>query len=304
MNWLTPALLAPFFWSVSNHTDKFLLSKHFKGIGKEALILYSTLFGLAVFPIAYFFDKRVFAISNADIIILIVAGCLSSIAIYFYLFALENEETSIVVPFMQITPIFGFIFGFFLLNETLKTNQMLGSLIVIIGAFILSLEINELKNIGFRKKIVWLMILSSLAFAIYQTLFKFVAVEGGFWVSVFWEYVGLFAFGAALFASSKKHRQDFLFLIKRHSWKLFSINIVNESITIIGNMFGNFALLLAPVALVMTIGGYQPVFVFFGGIILSIIFPKITKENLALKHIFHKSLAIFVIFLGTVIMYK
>jgi uncharacterized membrane protein len=304
MNWLLAALLAPFFWSIANHIDKFLLNKHFKGIGKEALILYSTLFGVVVFPVAFIFDHSVFSVGLINIIVLIIGGCLSAVAVYFYLFALEDEETSIVAPFMQITPVFGFMLGFLLLKETLNLGQIIGSLIVVLGAFILSLEISELQNIKFKKKIMWLMILNCLAFAGYEILFKFVAVEKGFWVSTFWEYVGLFAFGFFLFASSRKHRTDFLFLIKRHNWKLFSINITNESLTIIGNMFGNFALLLAPAALVMTVAGYQPIFVFLGSIVLTTFFPRIAKENISFKHLLHKSLAILVVFLGTFIMYN
>jgi uncharacterized membrane protein len=304
MNWLFASLLAPLFWSVSNHIDKFLLDKHFKGIGKEALILYSTLFGIVVFPVAYLFDHNIFSIGFISIIILIIGGCLGSLAIYFYLFALEEEETSIVVPFMQITPIFGFILGFFLLKEVLSFGQIIGSIIVVLGAFILSLEISELEKIKFKKRIAWLMVLSSFAFALYEILFKFVAIEGGFWVATFWEYVGLFAFGLFIFLSSRKHRTDFLFLIKRHNWKLFSTNITSESITIIGNMFANFALLLAPAALVMTVAGYQPIFVLLGSIILTVMFPKIVKENISFKHLLHKTLAILVVFLGTFVMYN
>lgn len=304
MNWFLIALAGPFFWSISNHIDKFLLGKHFKGVGKEALILYSTIFGIVILPIAYLFDSKVFSIGFANIAVLIVAGCLNSLAIYFYLFALEDEETSIITPFMQITPIFGFIMGFFILKETLSGHQIVGALIIIIGALALSFEISESKKIRFKKKIVWLMILSSLCFAIYEILFKFVAIADGFWISVFWEYVGLFIFGLALFSLKRRYRLDFLYLIKNRNWKFFSINIANESLTIIGNMLSNFALLLAPAALVMSVTAYQPIFVLVGSIILTFFFPKIAKENVSFKHLAHKSFAVFIVFFGTLIMYN
>lgn len=304
MNWFFIALLGPLLWSISNHIDKFLLGKHFKGVGKEALILYSTLFGLVVLPIAYFFDSNVLSIKFTGALVLIFAGCLNALTIYLYLYALENDEASIVVPFFQMIPVFAFILGFFILGEVLSVSQMVGSLVVILGAGVLSLEIGELQKIKFRKKIVLIMFGSSLSFAIYETLFKAIAVDSGFWVSTFWQYVGLFVFGSVLFLSKQKYRNDFLYLIKKHNWKFFFINVINESLTIVGNSFYNFALLLAPIALIMTTNGYQPILVFVEGIILTLFFPKISKENVSLKHLAHKILAILIVFMGTFVMYN
>ncbi len=304
MSWFFIAILGPFFWSISNYLDKFLLQKHLKGIGKEALILYSTIFGLLVLPFAYFLDKNIFNIDISQILILILSGFFNSIAIFTYLSALEDEDTSTVIPFFQIIPIFGFLIGFIILGETLSRNQLISSLLIISGAFILSLEISELKKIKIKKVLFLTMLISSLFFALYESLFKYVAINNSFWISSFWQYLGLFLFGLILFSYSKKYRDDFFFLLKKHDWKLFSINISNESITIIGNLFYNFSLLLAPIALVMTVNGYQPIFVFIEGIVLSIFFPKIIKENTSLKHLLHKSLSIVLVFIGTYMLYN
>ncbi len=303
MNWFFIAILGPFFWSLSNHIDKFLLSKHLKGVGKEALVLYSTLFGLVVLPVAYFFNQNIFSIGIINVGILIIAGCLSSLAIYLYLYALEENEASLVVPFWQTIPVFGFVLGFLFLGETLTSNQYIGSCIVIFGAVILSLEITELKKVRVKRKIALLMLSSSLFFALYETLFKVVAMSGGFWVSTFWQYTGLFIFGVMLFSSRKKYRVDFLFLIKKHNWRLFCINIANEGVTVIGNTFYNFSLLLAPLALVMVTTGYQPVFVFLEGIALTLLFPHITKETTSFKHIAHKVFSIVIVLIGTYVLY-
>ncbi|MSU60449.1 MAG: hypothetical protein EXS52_00850 [Candidatus Staskawiczbacteria bacterium] len=303
MNWFFIAILGPLFWSFSNHTDKFLLNKQLKGIGKEALVLYSTLFGLVVLPVAYFFNQDIFSIGFFNVVILIIAGCLSSLAIYCYLYALEGDEASVVVPFWQTIPVFGFVLGFLFFGEILTINQYVGSFIVILGAAFLSLEISELKTLKIKRKIAILMLASSLLFAFYETLFKVVATDGGFWVSTFWQYTGLFVFGVMLFSSRKKYRADFLFLIKRHSWNLFSINIINEGTTIIGNTFYNFSLLLAPLALVMVTTGYQPIFVFLEGVLLTLFFPRISRETLSIKHVAHKLVSIAIVFIGTYFMY-
>ena len=209
-----------------------------------------------------------------------------------------------MVPLFQTIPIFGFIFGFIFIREHLSFYQIAGSLITIIGAIMISLEITKEEHLRFKKRILVFMLCSSFCFALYETLFKVAALEEGFWVSTFWQYVGLFIFGFILFISKKNYRDDFIFLIKQHNWKLFFINILNESTTIIGNTFYNFSLLLAPIALIMTINAYQPVFVFIEGILLSIFFPHIINENLSIKNIGHKFIAISIICVGTIIMYN
>jgi drug/metabolite transporter (DMT)-like permease len=304
MNWFLWAILGPILWSASNHIDKFLLNKKLKGVGKEALIMYSTLFGLVILPLAYFFDPKIFSISLSSIFYLILAGWISSIAIYLYLYALENEETSIVMPFFQTIPIFGFILGFLFLKESLSAHQILGSIIVILGSLLLSIEINVSNKIGFKSGVVFLTLGSSLAFATYETLFKVVAVEDGFWVSTFWQYFGLFIFGLILFIAKKKHRSDFLHLLQKHDFKFLTINILNESLTIAGNMCYNFALILAPIAVVMSIAGYQPIFVFIGGVILTKFFPKIAKEDISYKNLIQKIIATTMVLIGTIVIYN
>lgn len=301
MNWFLTSLIGPFLWSISNHLDKILLSKHLKGIGKEALIIYSTFFGIFMVPVAIYFDNNIFNITISSILILILSGCLSAFAIYLYLFALEKDEASIVVPFFQTIPIFGFILGFLLLEETITKSQTVGSIIIIIGAILLSIDT---KNFRFKKDISLLMIGSSLSFALYESLFKFVSIDDGFWVSTFWQYLGLLLFGIILLCIRREYRSDLLHLIKIKNWKLISINILNEILTIVGNTFYNLALLMAPIAMIMTINAYQPIFVFIGGLIGSYFIPKIMKEDLRKKSLLHKSLCIILVCIGTLLIYK
>lgn len=303
MNWFLVAILGPFLWSITNHIDKFLLSKHLKGIGKGALILYSTFFGIFVLPIAWYMNHDVLNINISTSLILIICGALSSIGIFLYLFALEDDEASTIVPFFQTIPVFGYILGWLILKESLSLFQIVGGLVIILGALILSFEIGEENKIKFKAKTSFLMILSSFLFALYEILFKVGAIDVGFWKATFWQYVGLFLFGITLFGLIKKFRLDFVYLIRTQNWRLLKLNILNESISILGNSFYNFALLLAPAALVMMTTGYQPVFVFFLGLLLTIFFPHIAKEKMEKKHVVHKLSAIIVVVLGTYLLY-
>jgi uncharacterized membrane protein len=299
MNWFTIALFGPIFWSITNHIDKYLLSRHLAGIGKGALILYSTLFGVFVLPIIFFTGTKVLSITPLNALIMCVAGIISSVAIYLYLCALDLDEASIVVPFYQTIPVFGLALGYTLLNESITLMQILGGGIIILGGIILSIELEWGHKIKFKGKVPILMLTSSFLFALYETLFKLAALDVGFLIGSFWHYTGMLIFGVLIYISVKPFRDDFHSLIKRHSIGFFGLNVANESLTIIGNSFYNFAILLAPVALIMTTTGYQPVFVFIIGIILSYFFPTLSNEKITKFHLMHKTLAILLILIGT-----
>ena len=55
MNWLFIALLPPILYAFTNHLDKFLLSKYFKGGHVGTLVLFSSLFCVFALPVIIFF---------------------------------------------------------------------------------------------------------------------------------------------------------------------------------------------------------------------------------------------------------
>ena len=303
MNWFFIAILAPFLWSISNFVDKYLLSNFFKNKGIGALLIFSSLVSIIMMPIFFVMDSNVFEIPLSNIIILVLGGIISVLAILFYLYAINNDDASTVVPFFQLIPVFLYIFGYFILGESLQKKEIVAGILIIIGAGILSLEIQENKRIRIKKKLVLLMILSSMLYALYEVLFKFVAIENSFWVSNFWQHFGLLLSGFAFFIFFKKFRTDFISLFKDSKSKIISLNIFNEIITIIGNLFMLFAILLAPIAVVGLVNAYQPLMVFLMGILLTKFTPKLYKEKIDSRNIYQKIFAIAVIFIGTYLLY-
>ncbi len=303
MNWFFIAILAPFLWSISNFVDKYLLSSFFKNKGIGALLIFSSLVSIIMMPIFFVMDRNVLEIPLSNIIILVLGGIISVLAILFYLYAINKDDASTVVPFFQLIPVFLYIFGYFLLGESLQKNEIIAGILIIIGAGILSLEIQEDKSIKIKKKLVFLMILSSMLYALYEVLFKFIAIENSFWVSNFWQHFGLLLSGFVFFIFFKKFRTDFISLFKNSKSKIISLNIFNEIITIIGNLFMLFAILLAPIAVVGLVNAYQPLMVFVMGILLTKFIPKLYKEKIDSRNIYQKIFAIVVIFIGTYLLY-
>jgi hypothetical protein len=80
---------------------------------------------------------------------------------------------------------------------------------------------------------------------------------------------------------------------------VLSLNGVNEIINIIAKVAFNVASLLTPVTLVWIVNGLQPFFVFVYGVLLTVLLPKISQENITRKALLQKIVAIIVMFIGT-----
>lgn len=301
MTWFFIAMIGPVLWAAVNHVDKYLLSDRFKGSNVGALMLFSTLACFIVIPVFYFIDSDIFNPSFFEIGILVIIGILFALSMMPYMYALDKDEASVVVPLFQLIPIWGYILAFFLLGETLNWVQIVGCLFIIFGSIVITLEEDADEKIKFKKRTIWLMLLSTVLIAIYETLFKFVAVDVGFVVSTFWEQIGLLFFGMILFVFFREYRVNFIFLLRTQGKKILTLNLGSELMTIIGNLVTNFILLIAPVTLVLVVNGFQPLFVFVYGVIFTWLFPKFCQEKLSKKHLVQKIISILVIIIGSLL---
>jgi drug/metabolite transporter (DMT)-like permease len=304
-NWFILALVAPLLWSIVNHLDKYILSRYLKDKGVGALLIFSALSSIIVLPfIVYFFYSSLFNISVHDFYILIFIGFLSAGALYFYLEGMREEEASIVVPLFQLVPVFGYFLGNLILGESLNANQILASLIIMSGIIALTIEIDEDNKVTLKTRVLVLITISSFLFALHDTLFKKVALVESFWVSVFWQYLSLCIAGIFMLVAFKKFRSEFVTMFSHAGVKIFSLNIISEILYMIGNLTNNFATLLAPVALVLVVSSYQPLFVFVIGILLTLFLPKISMEKISRRHFLHKLISILTIIAGSYLLYS
>ena len=192
--------------------------------------------------------------------------------------------------------------GVCVFGETLTSNQILGSAIIFLGLIIVSINFSEEKK-HIKKKPVLYMVFACLIIAISGVIFKYVTVENNFWVSSFWEYLGLGITGVFIFIFIPKHREEFMHMHNTGGKKIFLVNIVSELMTISGNLLTNFALLLAPVAMVYLVGSFQPVVVLFLTVITTKFLPHIVKEDMSRHVLVPKILAVLIIALGSFILF-
>jgi len=97
----------------------------------------------------------------------------------------------------------------------------------------------------------------------------------------------------------KSYRNQFVDVVRANKVPVLGLNAVNETINIVAKLAMNFATLLAPLALVWIVNGFQPFFVLAYGVILTLFFPHSGTESLAKKHMTQKIFAIVIMFVGT-----
>ncbi len=305
MTWFLIALSAPFLWALVNIFDKYLVDK-FSQREKEkvsgGLVLFPSIMAVIIALFILFFTANVFNLPVFNKLLLMFSGILTIIWIIIYLYILETEDVSMVAPLFLLIPVFGFIFGFIFLGETLKFQQIIGSLVIFIGVLLISLDFSG-ENKKFKWKPVIFMTIVCLLVATSGIIFKYVTVENNFWVSSFWEYAGIGLAGLIIFIFVPKYRDHFMHINRTSGRQIFLINIASELMTVSGNLLTNFALLLAPVTMVYLVGSFQPAFVLFLGLLATKFFPHIGKENLIKHVLLPKIIAIIVMIIGSVILF-
>lgn len=301
MNAFLLSLIAPALWSASNHFDKYIVGRYFKSTSVGAMMVFSALIGLAVMPVALVLQKSAFDIGALSSLLIALNGCVYLMATLPYLKALKISDASAAIPMFQIIPVISFLLARVVLDETLSTNQMIGGLLIVTGAIVISFEMKAGKKFKFRSDVLGLMFLSSLIFALNFLVFKVFAIESDFWTTTFWESVGFIGFGFTLLIFAKSYRRDFLRVFTK-SPLATGLNAANEVINIVAKITFNYVSLLTPLALAWVGVGFQPVFILLYSILLARFLPKISKESVFGKHLTQKIISISIMLVGAYVL--
>jgi drug/metabolite transporter (DMT)-like permease len=297
MSWFFIALWAPFLLACANHNDKFLLSRYLKEKGIGSIVILSSLLNGVAIPIVLFIQSDVHNVSLVQGTALVATGMSSVFAAVCYLHALDIDEASFVTPFYQTVPIFAYFLGYFILGETVTLAQGSGSFVIIVGALALSFELGR-RGMRFRRNVVALMLGASFLAAVNGVIFKMIAMDKGFLVSLFWGFVGQVMAGLAFLVCVPSYRRDFLGLFKKSKAGAVGLIALSETLVSLSEAVTLYATLLAPVALVLLVNSFQPLFVFALGIVLTLFFPRVAKESLGRMKMVQKGVGIGLMLVG------
>lgn len=301
MNWVYIALLSPALWAMTNHIDKYLIERELQDQKVGSLLLFSSLIGLVPLVLILIARPQVLSIAPWHGALIVLNGGVYVLGLLPYYYALQRDEASIVVPLFQTATIFSYGLGLLILGEQLTSQQLLASLLIISGAVLLSIELN-VKSFTFKFKVFALMMLASCLNALNWLLFKVVAIQEEFWLTSFWEYTGFVAIGGCLLIFVRSYRQEFIVTIRCNRFSVIGLVAINEVISLAAKTATNVASLVAPIALVSTLHGLQPLFVFVYGILLTICLPRYVQEQLQPHLLLQKTIAIALSIVGTALL--
>lgn len=251
-------IAAAFFWSLTNLVDKYLVETYAQEKGVAGILVLSCLFPIVILIITPFFATDIFLLPIKGILFLVLSGILSVVWIYFYLQALRSDDASIVMTLLVLAPLFSLLLGYLVLDEVLTTITIAGGALVISGSILVSFMTGTM---SINKSLVFYAVCASITMGCMHVLFKYVALNESFWQSLFWKAAGMLGTGIFLLVAFPQIRRDFKQFIQAHFIKAISLNSTNEILTIIGDSIFAFALLFAPVAIVQTTEGFQPIFI-------------------------------------------
>ena len=285
-------------WAISVHLDKYLVERFFKDSNVAIMVLFTALVVVLALPIIWYFEPTVLNPSLGSIALIVLAGILYMTGMLFYLRALQNEEASVVAPFFQTGPLFGYVLAYLVLGETLSPRQLLGGALIIAGALFVSIRIGQSMKM-FKTRLAVLMVACGFIMALASLIFKVFAlkVEVEFWTTTFWMFVGEGIFGLALLMIPS-YRRQFIALLRTNTTALLSINASNELINLGGGLGSRYALLFAPLSIVQAIGSTTTLFVFAFGIVLSVFFPSFGREDLSGRELVQKGVAAVIVAIG------
>ncbi len=291
MLWILFAIIANVLFAVSNLFDKFLIEKRVR----DPLAL--TVFGGWIDLLVALIIVLIHGLSITvplQIGVLLLSGVFVELALIPYFKALSLEDASRISPLFQSMPVFVLLLSSVFLRETLTHRQLLGFLLILSGSFIVSMRKTDAGIFKIRKAFWWVL-LASILWALPAVMFKFVVIKQTFWDALALEFFGVAIGATILFFLYKTRVIAQIRDIGAGTWSILNIN---ELIYIAGRVSNFYAITLGLVSLVAVLGGTIPLFVFLFGLVLSLWFPGIIKEDITRASIVTKISSIILVSCG------
>lgn len=290
MLWISFSLLAAMLWATVNVIDKYTMSKLVQQPLIPVLIL--GIVGLfSVFGVYCVIDFPLLSLTNLTLSFM--AGGCYVLTMYFYYLAMQRDEVSKIIPLYYLAPVFILFMAVEVLHETLTSLQYVGMAFLVSGAIFISmpypLKFQMNKAAGF-------MILAAFCYALNQVLTKYLVKEENFWVVFAYVRIGIFlCLLPVLFWAIAKARSTFRAVQPR----AYMIMIANQCLNLGGVLCITIAMTYGYVTLVNALASVQPFFVFLFATLLSRFFPHILEEKRSGSIFVIKSMAIALMFCGT-----
>jgi len=290
MNWILLSLIVALLYAIVNIVDKIFIDKHVKNPYLASVI--SFLSTVIIFCGISFFKTDVFNTNFRVIAISFSAGMVNSICVILYYYTLQKEEVSRFVPIFSLQPGFTVMLSFFILNEAFSGVIYLGIILVLFGSFLMSIRKTANKT-KVNSMILFLIILTTILFALKNVLVKLGSLDADIYVINFWFGIAACLMFVIFFYKNRpKNKKEI---------KNSSLLLIADILSAVTLFILSLAIKKGPASLVTSIMQLKLVFVFIFSVFFTLFLPKILKEEISKKILLQKIVAMSIIIIGTLL---
>ncbi len=306
MSWLPFALLAPAIMTLVMFGDKYVIERHIPD--SRAVLIY---LGITNFT----FSAVLFVITGFPIlpmeqaIPLFLAGAFTIWGNVFYFRAIAMDETSNIIIFLQLIPVFTLVLGILFLQEWISPQQLIGFLLIIVSCIGVSRDPKQKAKAGGLRLswAFWLVLIASIFFAISfvlsdDVLDAYVIDIRTLVISTMYSAAGYSVGTLVLYLVAPSIRNAFNQHIRTATATTFGSVYMLEGLFFLRQLALFLAISLGPVALVTVLSSTS---VFFGillGWIFTLIAPQIFKEDIRRQNLLRKAGWAGVLFVGLLLL--
>jgi drug/metabolite transporter (DMT)-like permease len=286
LSWADSAILAAAILAAVNVIDSHLIARRLPS-------LWAFLFPVGIIAIVYGILTLSLSplpddVGMAPVLIAIASSCIRALGVVSFLYAMQKEEVSRIIPVVNIHPVFVAIMAVPLLGEELLWLEWCAIFITVAGAVIISSRGNPASFRAGINRSVALPFLAALCLAGANLTSKYALEDISFWNmyaigAVVW---GIVAVGVSSRSSTLKELREL-----NRPVSTMAILIINETLAPVAIILLFWSIERGPVSLVSTIAGTQPVFVFIFAMIISrvsagaLLEKRIGMKDMALKFV-------------------
>jgi len=290
MFWFYFSLIAVILYATVNIVDKNLISDVFKRPNTQMII--SGIIQICIGSVGVLilgFEDPTFTIA----LFAMLGGVGAFFGGWFYFLALSKEEVSRTIPLLNLIPIWVLIFATIFLGEVLTQIQYFGILVLVVGAALISIKKGTKYSLTLG---VPIMIISTLFYGGQYIFWGLATTEVSFWTVFFFSALGHGVCSLILFIIKKDEIVENLKKFKKHS----AISGIGEILSAFGDLLLILAFSIGLLSLTSAVTAIQPLILLAFATALSVLWPKLLKEELKGHVLALKIIAIILIVAGSI----
>ncbi|MBR3228781.1 DMT family transporter [Candidatus Saccharibacteria bacterium] len=305
MNWLILMAINVVSDSTRIFIDNYVTDYYFKGkesVSSKIFYGYAGLFFALL--IGVIFGVNFSNATVSTIMLLILAGFISGIAGIPYYRALELEDSTSIGIFLQFAPVLYLIMGWFLLGEKFSPLQLVSFVLILVAPLVIVFTARK-RSRHLKVKAIMYALLYVIAYVVSALIFVLEGLNGLDIISALvLVQIGKGLGNLAAGYGRVRWRKRFYTVLRKTKFRVIHPMFLNSIIGIVADFCYRYALIIAPsVALASAVSDTaEPIFIFFTGIILTLISPKVGREKLNKKAILAHMFATILVVAGVVLM--